>query len=446
MVDGAEELFSSPFSVVLWTMEQSIELLETWIQQEQKVITYLFLCRSMGIHVEDAKEALLSYYRKCRENNKKCHAIYMVSGYISKGSTDAGSFSREETISSSNALDTSIMSCEPLALREKVFYLVKEEDLGDVKQELDEITSIHIYALEYDSYKDISVLSDASLKSLYMKYNETLSSKEMCEKYGMIYHPSVEIFLPILQELNKDVLETKFIDTISKTNLSQPNTAVSEGNEKEEATFQSSFSKIEHNSKSLFEATRKNASKLPKKKTNTMKSFFNLSVDTELRNSHSPLLSPTASGRKNSCFDYYNDDVVENLSEIEEVHSEQNIIKRQKEIDELKRIMMTNQEGKDDVLNSSKDMSKDDKSSSVKSDQVDSTKKKGRRKVLKKVTCCDKKGYLVTKNEFVWESFSEDEISVPLKSKFNVEGPKETVAKNKTKLSETKITSFFSKK
>ncbi|KTW29554.1 uncharacterized protein T551_02170 [Pneumocystis jirovecii RU7] len=265
-----------------------------------------------------------------------------------------------------------------------------------------------------------------------MKYSETLSSKEICRKYGMIYHPNVEMVSPVLQESNKDVLETKFIDTSSKTNLPQVNTMISQEKEKEKTASQSHFSQVGHNLKSLSETTHKNVPKLAKKKLSTMESFFNLSINTELKNNYSSLSSPTTS--------------VEILSEAEEVHNEQNIIKRQKEIDELKKIMMTNQEEKDDVPDSSKDISKDDKSSVVKNDQIDPIKKKrGRRKVLKKVTCRDKKGYLVTKNEFVWESFSEDEIFIPPKSKLDVEGPKETV-KNKTKLNETKITSFFSKK
>lgn len=52
---------------------------------------------------------------------------------------------------------------------------------------------------------------------------------------------------------------------------------------------------------------------------------------------------------------------------------------------------------------------------------------------------------LVTKNEFVWESFSEDEIPAPTKTKFDTES-KEGSEKNKPKTSETKITLFFSKK
>ncbi|KAG4304518.1 hypothetical protein PORY_002228 [Pneumocystis oryctolagi] len=411
-------------------MDQSIEVLEKWIQQEQKVkITYLFLCKTMGIHMNDAKEILLNYYKKCQENNKKCHAIYMISGYVIEKTINFKPPLREEMVVSLNStLDASTMSWELPVSRIKTFCLVKEEDIDDIKQKFDEIISIHVYALEYDSYKDISVLSDASLESSQIKYDGTLVLEEICKKYGTIYHPGAKDLSLVSLLPNKEILETKSENVSLETDLSRVNMGSLEESGKEKTASRSFFGQSGHALKSSFETDHKNVSKSTKKKSNIMKSFFNLNVNTDIKNEQTFLPSTTS--------------LSENLV-VEEMDNEHNIIKRQKEIDELKKMMID----QDDTTVFCDNVLKEDDKNHAKSSQTDvSKKKRGRRKVLKKVTSRDKKGYLVTKNEFVWESFSEDETSVPVVSKSDVGGFKETVGKTKTKLGETKITSFFSKK
>ena len=74
---------------------------------------------------------------------------------------------------------------------------------------------------------------------------------------------------------------------------------------------------------------------------------------------------------------------------------------------------------------------------------VQGGRRRGRRQVKKKKTVKDEEGYLVTREELVWESFSEDE---PAPSK-----PKSTLTTSKSSKSSGKpgqgnIMSFFSKK
>jgi len=72
-------------------------------------------------------------------------------------------------------------------------------------------------------------------------------------------------------------------------------------------------------------------------------------------------------------------------------------------------------------------------------------RRRGRRRVTKKKTVKDEEGYLVTKEEQVWESFSEDE---PEPKKPKTSGMANTTSKGKkgAKPGQGNIMSFFTKK
>ncbi|KAG5439155.1 hypothetical protein PCANB_001454 [Pneumocystis canis] len=382
--------------------------LETWIHEERKVITYRFLSRNMNIHIENAKQILLDYYKKCQENNKKCYAIYMISGYITKSVENNESLSAEKS----------------LMMRIKVYYLVKERNINEIKQKLDEITLIYIYALESDPQTDISVLSDASLElCCHIKYDEILSLEETCKKYGIIYHPNVKMFPSNFQLSSTKTLPSKSIDISSKTNSSQPiMTSLNVNNKDGKLAPLDSLNKAEHGSKNVFVY------------------YTELKTSTHTSECVSPGI------RNETNISSINKNIVISSSKSEDASTEYNMVKRQQEIDELRKIMI-DQEKNDITIHTNSVLKDDDISDVIKDEHMNSTKKKrGRRKVLKKVTSRDKKGYLVTKNEFFWESFSEDEISIPTKSKSDIVESKEAIGKTKAKLNETKITLFFSKK
>ncbi|KAK8208055.1 Cell morphogenesis protein PAG1 [Zalaria obscura] len=74
---------------------------------------------------------------------------------------------------------------------------------------------------------------------------------------------------------------------------------------------------------------------------------------------------------------------------------------------------------------------------------VTNGRRRGRRRVMKKKTVRDEEGYLVTKEEAAWESFSEDEPA-PKKAKTSV-APPAAKAKKGGKPGQGNIMSFFSK-
>jgi DNA polymerase delta subunit 3 len=76
---------------------------------------------------------------------------------------------------------------------------------------------------------------------------------------------------------------------------------------------------------------------------------------------------------------------------------------------------------------------------------VSNGRRRGRRRVMKKKKVKDEDGYLVTKEEVVWESFSEDE-PVPKKLKPAPAKPVSSAkGKNAGKKGQGSIASFFKK-
>ncbi|KAI1001732.1 hypothetical protein K3495_g6473 [Podosphaera aphanis] len=115
------------------------------------------------------------------------------------------------------------------------------------------------------------------------------------------------------------------------------------------------------------------------------------------------------------------------------------------------RKMMEDNDDEDNKEADSKSASDDDKKSESPETKVEPEKtpavprrRRGRRRIMKKVTFKDEEGYLVTKEEPAWESFSEDEPVVKPRAK-------NAAASAKTKESTGKVTqgsimSFFGKK
>lgn len=78
--------------------------------------------------------------------------------------------------------------------------------------------------------------------------------------------------------------------------------------------------------------------------------------------------------------------------------------------------------------------------------EAEPTRRRGRRKVMKKRTMKDEEGYLVTKEEAVWESFSEDEPASQPKPKARSQAKSSGKASGKAAGKGGNIMSFFGKK
>ena len=115
-----------------------LEVLEEWIQDEDKVVTYKFLSRNLKVHVNVAKQMLFNYvdtrkssgsHQEDSRKSSKLGVVYLVSGLVPrKGGED----------------EANVGSCQKVLL-------VKEQDLARVKARFTKVLSEHIYSVQKSS-------------------------------------------------------------------------------------------------------------------------------------------------------------------------------------------------------------------------------------------------------------------------------------------------------
>ena len=103
-----------------------MENLEEWIDEEDKVVTYKYISRSLKVHVNVAKQMLFNFVDSRKSSGSKLGVVYLISGLVSrKGGED----------------DANVGSCQKVVL-------VKERDLERVKTKFTEVLSEHIYSVQ----------------------------------------------------------------------------------------------------------------------------------------------------------------------------------------------------------------------------------------------------------------------------------------------------------
>ena len=100
-----------------------MENLEEWIEDEDKVISYKYLSRSLKVHVNVAKQMLFNFVET---KKNQLGVVYLVSGLLPrKGGED----------------EANVGTCQKVIL-------VKEKDLERVKAKFTEVLSEHIYSVQ----------------------------------------------------------------------------------------------------------------------------------------------------------------------------------------------------------------------------------------------------------------------------------------------------------
>ena len=103
-----------------------MENLEEWIEEEDMVVTYKYISRSLKVHVNVAKQMLFNFVDSRKSSGSKLGVVYLISGLVSrKGGED----------------DANVGSCQKVVL-------VKERDLERVKTKFTEVLSEHIYSVQ----------------------------------------------------------------------------------------------------------------------------------------------------------------------------------------------------------------------------------------------------------------------------------------------------------
>ncbi|OGE55600.1 hypothetical protein PENARI_c004G11535 [Penicillium arizonense] len=434
-------------------MDSKLYLAEN-VLNERHAVTYRSLSRALKVPANRAKQVLFEFHRN--ENAKKpqtVHATYVISG-IQKAPepapTNGHANDEDEIMQSSPDLPSSMPNQDASSYSTRIasIILAREEDLEDAKSTFQSISTIHVYSIEPTPLPDLNVLVDVS-REIATKYAQE-DPLECGKQWGMIQNrnvkrrtgtrpppppaakaqapaakaprPSIESTVPAKRPLQKEVDPAK-VETKTDDPNSQPSTS---------ANSQSS-------SKSAAKAA-------PAKKGSLFSSFAKAKPKQK-----------TAAPAELSTEDVVLDDASE--EEPEELFPDSgdkaaaaNRESRKEREEKLKKMMDDDEADDEEMPDADEEPSREptpieqpplSKPVELKEEvTVQGGRRRGKRQVMKKKTVKDEEGYLVTREEASWESFSEDEPAPKKKPAVNV--PKGKAGK--AGQGQGNIMSFFGKK
>ncbi|RKF58794.1 hypothetical protein GcC1_180016 [Golovinomyces cichoracearum] len=439
------------------------------ILTEQKVVTYRLLSRALKVHVNTAKEFLFEFHRQQKaKKSETVHATYLICGTKPKEIIQDVQNEKYMGNDEYNCIQSSPFTCSPSpSLDEskkkppvRTIILVREEDLEETRSKFECIDSIHIYSLGPSRMKDLQVLSDTTrelkeislgedpLKS-FLTYGtienkdvkkssrqrpgpasqqtsiskKTASSKLTKEKIAPIAASKIDVKAAPLSVLQ--IPSDK--DTNKKAAVVDPPINQAKKDLRENHSQDS-----RRDPASIFRAFARTQTKPKKELQNSLddeKPIEDAQEDFVMNDA--PLLSSD---------DDENDEAVKK-KEREKALKE--MMEESENDDEMVEEDSTSRPKKDDMdVTTSKDALVEARETTG----VSCGKKRGRRRVIKKTTYKDEDGYLVTKEEQAWESFSEEElVSKPIarvQSSTSSKPKKATLSKS----AQGNIMSFFGKK
>ncbi|RKF62915.1 hypothetical protein OnM2_029028 [Erysiphe neolycopersici] len=445
---------------------------------------------------------LFDFHRQ--QNAKKpgtIHATYLIIGTRQVEEKSKVSNGADIGITEDGYMQSSPFTCSPLSSSDEsveipvqTITLVREADLEKVRSKYEHIDSIHIYSLGLYSVKDLQVLSEATQRLDQLCSGE--DPLKSCSTYGTIQNKYLKTRVqrrPSLVVPSSSVkTASSTVGTVSKNKnpaveskigpisaqLSTKTTSIgvckssttSVLNPPENSSIKQSTSKTVTNSKiqkhdksSILTAFARTESiqkheKKPEKKKNYIseKTVASASEDILMKDVFSD-------NNENDDDDNDDDDDDKNWAPLtSEIKNNNTNRKSKREREEELRKMMEDdyeEENKEKEIITSLICGETDATTSKEvavaineQTSIDAGKKRrSRRRVMKKTTYKDEEGYLVTKEEPAWESFSEDEPSVPIpKPMVKNQNQQSTTSKPKKgtvgKSMQGNIMSFFGKK
>ncbi|KXL50038.1 hypothetical protein M433DRAFT_88910 [Acidomyces richmondensis BFW] len=443
------------------------EYLAINVLNEEQLVSYRMLSRALKVHSNLAKCMLEDFHRK--QNAKKSgsvHATYLLTGTRrNEQSTQSnGMHNRDKDgdtvmqssppFPSSSAAKSEEAEVEPVPLKSVV--LVKEEHLEQAKATFEDITSLHVYSLEAHGLGDLQLLTECNRKIAASYASE--DPLQATRQYGVIQNPKVKrrtlgrkSLQPPADRLNaigpaeRAVLTAPRMLKTSDEGLLQDSNLLSQSssaNVPPDAPMKPKTAKKQ--SSDIFKSFAKSKTKL---KNNEPQQSVDGSPAREVED------EPMMDFSEEEADDVTDDEATEKLSvptgksKKEREAELKAMMDKEDEVAEGSAQSMPNKAAQEDEEDITVDrlpveMIEEPQETVV----VENGRRRGRRRVMKKKTVKDEDGYLVTKEEAVWESFSEDD-PVPKKAKLpSASSTNKPGAKKMAKAGQGNIMSFFSKK
>ncbi|KAF1994816.1 hypothetical protein P154DRAFT_501321 [Amniculicola lignicola CBS 123094] len=428
------------------------------ILSDGKPVTYRLLSRAEKVNTHVAKQMLYEFHSK--QNAKKpnsIHATYLLTGKkrIEEHNNGVHKKDGDDTFMHSSPYMSSMPEPEEPEPDESTpstsIVLVREEELEVTKAEFEKITSIHIYSLEPGPLQNLNVLSVCNQEVATDYLGE--DPLERWRLYGSIHNPSIKRrtakFAPpppagVPKAASKPAQKVVSTATSKAKDTAAP---ARRGSASEDNTSGRSTPQLAPAAGSLKRSDSK--PNLKRDKSDIFKSFAK-TKPKQKEPTPAPVEDDPMLGMSEDEGDP--EDVTETKIDEEKAAASR---KARAEREEKLRQMM---EEDDDEEMPDAPVTEDKDSQDAPVDKapiaqpaesetvtVQGGRRRGRRRVMKKKTVKDEDGYLVTREEAAWESFSEEEPEpkrpkpAPAKSTNTAKG------KKTGKSGQGSIASFFKK-
>lgn len=425
--------------------------LATEIVSEQNTISYRNLSRALKVHCNAAKCMLFEFHQK--ENKKRAgsvYATYLLAGtkkvQLIHGHGDSKTTNGDVPMPSSPPLPPSSMPAASQATEQltesspvpvKTISLCREDDLETVKAQFEKITSIHIYSLSPGRIPDLQSLTDNG-RAIFADYHSKQDPLIHNKEYGIIQNPHVRRRKG-KRPLNVTAPQPKALSakeerrgSIIKQEHKKEDTSASRPSSRDSTTTQESTSKPKPNLKrdgsSLFKAFAKQGNKPKVERQDTSASAASSNNDAKMGGMDDEegqsedeaifLDTGTTKSKKRPA------DVKKEKEErqaklrkmMEDDEEEETDVPKIEDAVEDSEVIPAAMSGKDPVVLSGdaenvdwSDSDTENKKEKEEEIATEPKRRRGKRKVMKKRTMKDDEGFLVTREEEAWESFSEDE-------------------------------------
>ncbi|KAK6332378.1 hypothetical protein TWF696_003096 [Orbilia brochopaga] len=415
------------------------------VLNDQKLITYRLLSRELKIHVTKAKEYLAAFHES--ENRKKsgsCHATYVVTG-LPKPVVPAPPKTDHDhdTYMESSPVPEPTQDSSEETVKTSSVILVAEEQLEEVKESLQEVTSIHIYSIEPGPLKDLLLVADASTE-LYSRFQDpepveksklygTTLNKYIKKREGAAPPPPP----PPSTKSSTYVVPVKKPSTAKEPAAAAAATPAATQNTKDSRKeakdfFSSARAKKEETAKTTQAADSSSSSKakipLKRGQSDLMSSFSNAQPKKTKQPEKEKSPPPPDFMDVDDDEPEEQEPVDEEARAAEAAKQEELRQKRMKDEEDLRKMMddddeepMSSKPTDDSPPNSAPSdaaaasPAEDSPAPTPSASAAAPGRRKAKRKVTKKIRSKDENGYIVTREVTEWEEFSEDDVPAPAK-------------------------------
>jgi DNA polymerase delta subunit 3 len=448
-------------------MTDCTKYLATEILSEQRTLSYRNVARAQKVHVNAAKCMLYDFYdSQSKRKPGSVYAIYLVAGTKKVEQKQNGVNGHDEDVHmpsspppfTSSMLEPSQQS-EPEVMPVRTITLVREESLEAIKAEYDTITSLHIYSVSPVRLQDLVELTDIGrgiYTDIFVKQDPLIHNKD----YGVIQNPNAKrrhgkrtniapAPAPKLQP-TKPVPAKKEEAKPAPKHDSRPSSR--------DSTSKPPVPTLKKSGSSILSAFSK--SQPPKPKPDSQDKDVKMSDDEGEDEDEALFLDNNTwkpAKKRGSDAKKEREDKAAKLRRL--MDDDDEVAAVPEEEDEAKKagkLATTDPEGDEDEGVAWSDSDTEKKTKPVEPPKDEAPKRKrGKRKVMKKKTMKDEDGYLVTKEEAVWESFSESEKDDTVKTAVKAAFPGKPLAQQaksgggkaqKKGTGKADIMSFFGKK